>query len=250
MRTHTKEKPYKCNKCEYSAAQLTSLNTHTLINHPDDTMEVFQCNFCNYSTRVPQQIKYHNEKHTGEVYYCPHCPEGSRAWSHVTSLQGHIKRVHNKRPAETESDIQQSKKTKQVDDHPFDEEAPPVLIKKRNRKSPAKEQNKKTKTLDSTDDPNPSILTTKRSRELPTWKQNKKTKKKQVTEETNPLYAKKRPGNKQQQETQEAKRQKTQETTEDEIQKPLPEQSRNSQSSKKKKKDPGAPGGTGHPPGQ
>lgn len=58
IRSHTGEKPYKCNKCEYSCAQSSKLTRHMRI-HKTGT---FNCNKCQMPFSVATTLEKHERK--------------------------------------------------------------------------------------------------------------------------------------------------------------------------------------------
>uniref|UniRef100_A0A8C0UV59 ZFP64 zinc finger protein n=1 Tax=Cyanistes caeruleus TaxID=156563 RepID=A0A8C0UV59_CYACU len=62
MRSHTGVKPYKCKHCEYAAADSSSLNKHQRIHSNE---RPFKCQICPYASRNSSQLTVHLRSHTG-----------------------------------------------------------------------------------------------------------------------------------------------------------------------------------------
>ena len=60
IRSHTGEKPYKCNKCEYSCAQSSKLTRHMRIHTKADS--AFNCTFCDMPFSVLTTLEKHMRK--------------------------------------------------------------------------------------------------------------------------------------------------------------------------------------------
>lgn len=60
MRTHTGERPYKCQYCERSYAQSNDLLKHTRIHVGENT---YKCNLCTAAFRLQAQLREHYRIH-------------------------------------------------------------------------------------------------------------------------------------------------------------------------------------------
>ncbi|KAM4622456.1 zinc finger protein 64 [Discoglossus pictus] len=64
MRSHTGEKPYKCKECDYTAADSSSMCKHQRI-HTNE--RPFKCQICPYASRNSSQLTVHLRSHTGDA---------------------------------------------------------------------------------------------------------------------------------------------------------------------------------------
>ncbi|KAM4033717.1 zinc finger protein 64 [Anomaloglossus baeobatrachus] len=88
MRSHTGEKPYKCKECDYSAADSSSLCKHQRI-HTDE--RPFKCQICPYASRNSSQLTVHLRSHTGDAPF--HCILCNSKFKINSDLKRHM-RVH------------------------------------------------------------------------------------------------------------------------------------------------------------
>ncbi|NXD20863.1 ZF64A protein, partial [Spelaeornis formosus] len=89
MRSHTGVKPYKCKHCEYAAADSSSLNKHQRIHSNE---RPFKCQICPYASRNSSQLTVHLRSHTGDApFQCQLCPAKFKINS---DLKRHL-RVHS-----------------------------------------------------------------------------------------------------------------------------------------------------------
>ena len=76
-RSHTGEKPYKCELCNYACAQSSKLTRH-MRTHGWVGMDVFRCKFCNMPFSVASTLEKHMrrcvEKHQREAAGLPPAP--------------------------------------------------------------------------------------------------------------------------------------------------------------------------------
>ncbi|XP_066442455.1 zinc finger protein 64 isoform X2 [Eleutherodactylus coqui] len=88
MRSHTGEKPYRCKECDYSAADSSSLCKHQRI-HTDE--RPFKCQICPYASRNSSQLTVHLRSHTGDAPF--HCILCNSKFKINSDLKRHM-RVH------------------------------------------------------------------------------------------------------------------------------------------------------------
>ena len=86
-RTHTGEKPFKCNVCDYSAAQQSALVKHqTQRTHTGE--KPFKCNVFDYSAATHCALLKHQRIHTGEKSFkCNACDYSATEQSHLLKHQ-------------------------------------------------------------------------------------------------------------------------------------------------------------------
>ncbi|XP_069364417.1 histone-lysine N-methyltransferase PRDM9-like [Maniola hyperantus] len=90
MRTHTGEKPYSCNICNYKCAQSGHLKDH-MRTHTGE--KPYSCNICNYKCTRSDVLKSHMRTHTGEKpYSCNIC---NYKCAQSGNLKRHMKRKHS-----------------------------------------------------------------------------------------------------------------------------------------------------------
>nr|XP_033770223.1 zinc finger protein 64 isoform X2 [Geotrypetes seraphini]XP_033770224.1 zinc finger protein 64 isoform X2 [Geotrypetes seraphini]XP_033770225.1 zinc finger protein 64 isoform X2 [Geotrypetes seraphini] len=89
MRSHTGEKPYKCKDCEYAAVDSSSLNKHQRIHSNE---RPFKCQICPYASRNSSQLTVHLRSHTGDAPF--HCQLCTAKFKINSDLKRHA-RVHS-----------------------------------------------------------------------------------------------------------------------------------------------------------
>ncbi|XP_078702152.1 uncharacterized protein LOC144928065 isoform X2 [Branchiostoma floridae x Branchiostoma belcheri] len=89
-RVHSTATPYKCDKCNYSAKEVSQLHVHQRV-HEDERR--YLCSECGYTCKWANQLKIHQMSHTGEKpFTCPYC---SYACERSDKLKIHV-RTHTK----------------------------------------------------------------------------------------------------------------------------------------------------------
>ncbi|XP_070575045.1 LOW QUALITY PROTEIN: zinc finger protein 64-like [Ptychodera flava] len=88
QRSHSGHKPYKCEYCTYAAADGSSLKKHIRI-HTDE--RPFKCQICSYASRNSSQLVVHLRSHTGD---CPfQCQQCDAKFKINSDLKRHM-RIH------------------------------------------------------------------------------------------------------------------------------------------------------------
>jgi KRAB domain-containing zinc finger protein len=91
-RIHTKEKPFKCEKCDSAFSAKSNLKSHFKSVHEKIKGTRHQCNDCDYSTDKKSDFDNHRRTHTGEKpFRCDHC---DAAFCHKSNLNTHNKKIH------------------------------------------------------------------------------------------------------------------------------------------------------------
>ncbi|TRY91110.1 hypothetical protein DNTS_020403 [Danionella cerebrum] len=92
MRTHTGEKPFHCQHCEFRCADQSNLKTHIKSKHGTDLP--FKCGQCPQAFADDQELQRHTEIFQGhKSHQCPHCEHKS---TNASDLKRHIISVHTK----------------------------------------------------------------------------------------------------------------------------------------------------------
>eukprot|EP00058_Branchiostoma_floridae_P014741 XP_002600229.1 hypothetical protein BRAFLDRAFT_66734 [Branchiostoma floridae] len=88
MRTHTGEKPYRCQECSRQFSRLSALKVH-LRTHTGE--KPYKCEHCNKGFIHSGDLRTHIRIHTGETPY--KCEECSKQFSTLSDLKNHM-RIH------------------------------------------------------------------------------------------------------------------------------------------------------------
>ncbi|XP_026093351.1 zinc finger Y-chromosomal protein-like isoform X3 [Carassius auratus] len=92
MRTHTGEKPYSCHYCDYKSADSSNLKTHVKTKHSKEMP--FKCERCFQTFAEPDELLQHGLTHEeAKTHQCSHCEHKS---SNSSDLKRHIISVHTK----------------------------------------------------------------------------------------------------------------------------------------------------------
>ena len=89
-RTHTGEKPYKCNICDQQFSHLNTLKYHKRTHTGE---KPYECNICKRNFRHVAHLKSHILVHNGvRPYKCDLCSE---SFQHMVHLNDHNRAKHN-----------------------------------------------------------------------------------------------------------------------------------------------------------
>ncbi|XP_030624043.1 zinc finger Y-chromosomal protein 1 [Chanos chanos] len=92
MRTHTGEKPYSCLYCDYKSADSSNLKTHVKTKHSKEMP--YKCERCFQTFAEPEELMQHGLTHEeAKTHQCTHCDHRS---SNSSDLKRHIISVHTK----------------------------------------------------------------------------------------------------------------------------------------------------------
>ncbi|XP_067085397.1 zinc finger Y-chromosomal protein 1 [Osmerus mordax] len=92
MRTHTGEKPYSCLYCDYKSADSSNLKTHIKTKHSKEMP--YKCERCFQTFAEEEELLQHSLTHEeAKTHQCAHCDHKS---SNSSDLKRHIISVHTK----------------------------------------------------------------------------------------------------------------------------------------------------------
>lgn len=90
MRSHTGERPYKCDLCPSMFYQKQHLKYHKMRVH--EMRKPFPCKLCKKAFPSSQNLKEHVRTHTGERLKCGHC---DKTFAGNSNRSKHMREVHN-----------------------------------------------------------------------------------------------------------------------------------------------------------
>ncbi|KAI1695332.1 c2H2-type zinc-finger domain-containing protein [Ditylenchus destructor] len=93
VRTHTREKPFKCSQCSFASAHKSSLDRHVRTHSGE---KPFKCDQCSYTNAHRRNLVIHTRIHTGEKPF--KCDQCSYASIHKGNLVKHIRTHTGKNP--------------------------------------------------------------------------------------------------------------------------------------------------------
>ncbi|XP_031351620.1 zinc finger protein 624 [Photinus pyralis] len=93
--THSDDKPFSCDRCDYRGKTKQQLERHFSM-HQDS--KKFQCPQCTFSSRLASHLKRHLRLHTGaKPFVCPHC---NYCCNNLENLRKHVL-LTNKHPGKS-----------------------------------------------------------------------------------------------------------------------------------------------------
>ncbi|KAK5644831.1 hypothetical protein RI129_006131 [Pyrocoelia pectoralis] len=93
--THSDDKPFSCDRCDYHGKTKQQLERHMTM-HQDS--KKYQCPQCTFSSRLASHLKRHLRLHTGaKPFVCPHC---NYCCNNLENLRKHVL-LTNKHPGKS-----------------------------------------------------------------------------------------------------------------------------------------------------
>ena len=81
--SHSVEKPFKCDQCNYTNTKRHHLDAHKRIHTGE---KPFKCDYCSYASATNGSLTVHKRKHTGETpFKCDHCNYACKQSNLLTS---------------------------------------------------------------------------------------------------------------------------------------------------------------------
>ena len=68
MKTHSGEKPNKCNQCDFASSRAANLKTHLITHSREKTNKCNQCDYASYQAgNLKAHLKMHRQTNAGTL---------------------------------------------------------------------------------------------------------------------------------------------------------------------------------------